>query len=117
MYGRIQRSLIGTASDLIIKAFENLLAARLVSDLTLPDPDNLPSCKAQLNITPVVAGDIEVYLLPPEILIGLRQSIVFAPFMSVPETSVDKDDSLVLPKHDVGTTGQLAAADTIAQPL
>ena len=58
--------------------------------LTLPDNDCMPAEEAELDAFLYVALFVAFYLLLPELAITLGQYEVFAAFVSVPETAVDK---------------------------
>ena len=55
-----------------------------------PDDDCVPAEEAELDAFLYVALFVAFYLLLPELAITLGQYEVFAAFVSVPETAVDK---------------------------
>ena len=58
--------------------------------MSFPDNDRVPAEEAELDAFLYVALFVAFYLLLPELAITLGQYEVFAAFVSVPETAVDK---------------------------
>ena len=74
----------------------------------------MPAEEAELDAFFYVALFVAFYLLLPELAIALGQYEVFAVFVSVPKTAVDKYGGFVLPQDNVGCAGELAHVDSVA---
>ena len=66
---------------------------------------------------PLIAFSVPLHLPLPELSIGLRQYIVFASLMPVPEASIDKDARPVSPQHDVRFPRQSLVIEPISEPM
>ena len=62
-----------------------------------------------------IACPVALYLRSPEIHIGLWKTKISAAFMSVPETTVDKDACTVFTKDDIWMAGQSTVIETITE--
>lgn len=88
----------------VFDSHERLLSLLLGIELTFPDGHHMPSHLRQLVLHLDVTLFIALYLMPPKFHVGLRQTILVAPLMSMPEASVHEDASAVLAKHYIGRT-------------
>ena len=82
--------------------------------LTLPDNDRVPAEEAELDAFLYVALFVAFYLLLSVLGIAFGQYEVFAAFVSVPKTTVDKYCGFVLPKDNVGCAGEPAHVYPVA---
>ena len=80
----------------------------------LPDNDCMPAEEAELDAFLYVAMFVAFYLLLPELAITLGQYEVFAAFVSVPKTAVDKYCGFVLAQDNVGCAGEPAHVYPVA---
>ena len=94
---------------------------RVVKDrflqLALPDNDDIPPLGFQLSPNILVSFLIPCHFSHPKLRIGLGDSEILAPLVSVPETTVDEDDSAVLWEDDVGRTRQVSIIHLISESL
>ncbi len=67
-----------------------------------PDYAHAPSKSEEHSCMPSVAIDIPLEFMPPEVFVGLRGGCISAAFMSVPETAMNENHSLVLGEYKVG---------------
>ena len=82
--------------------------------MSFPDNDCVPAEEAELDAFLYVALFVAFYLLLPELTIALWQYEVFAVFVAVPETTVDKYCGLVFAQDNVGCAGEPANVDPVA---
>ena len=82
--------------------------------MSFPDDNCVPAEAAQLDAFFDVALFVAFYFLLPELAIALGHYKVFAVFVAVPETAVDKYGSLVFAQDNVGCAGELAHVDSVA---
>ena len=99
----------------VIKVFEIFLSLCYGLDFTLPYPDNAPSKGFQFSFVTDITGNITLYLLFPELDIGLWQAEIPAILMPVPEASVDENDGLVLRQDNIRISQQLPDLNTETQ--
>jgi len=71
-----------------------------------PDDRHAPAESMEHLRMALVASDISLEFLPPEIFIGFGSGCVAAAFMSVPETAMDEHHCSALREHKVGGAGQ-----------
>lgn len=71
--------------------------------------------KAEIDIVGVVPGYIHRYLMLLEINVGFRQPKISAILMTMPEITIDKNDSLIFSKDNIRESRQLPVVDAIAQ--
>ena len=90
-----------------------LAAGRL--QFAFPYGDAVPAHTRESRALFLVTADLALYLLTPEVRIGLRQGIVAATVMPMPETSVDEDYRAILAQDDVGMSRQTTVVDTVAE--
>ena len=93
---------------------ESLLAA-VGLELTFPYGDAVPSHCGYLALFVDVALFVAVDFLLPEVGVCLGHLEVWAVVVSMPEATVDKDDSAVFAQHDVGMTGESGMVEAIAE--
>ena len=74
----------------------------------------MPAEAAELDAFLYVALFVAFYLLLPELAIALGQYEVFAAFVAVPETAVDKYGGLVFAQDNIRCAGELAHVDSVA---
>ena len=74
----------------------------------------VPSEAAELDAFLYVALFVAFYLLLPVLGIALGHYKVFAAFVTVPETAVDKYGGLVFAQDNVGGAGEPANVDPVA---
>ena len=79
-----------------------------------PNDDCVPAEVTQLDAFFYVALFVAFYLLLPELAITLGQYEVFAVFVAMPETAVDKYCGFVLAQYYVWGTGQALDVYTVA---
>lgn len=99
-----------------LQALERGLAAVRLQ-LTLPHGDAVPPHACQLVLHLLVALLVAVHLLEPEVGVRLRQRVVLASLMLVPEASVHEDAGVVAPQHDVGPSRQSSVVEPVAEPV
>lgn len=92
--------------------FEIFLSLCYGLDFALPYPDDTPSKGFQLAFVTDIAGNITLYLLFPELNIGLWQSEIPATLMPVPEASVDEYHGLVFGENNIWIAWQLPDLNT-----
>ena len=88
------------ADDLRFDPADGLFKDGLLQ-LAFPDNDNEPSFRFKLPPYLLVSFLISCNLFLPEISVCLWNSVVFAPFVSVPEATVDEDDCAVLGQDEI----------------
>lgn len=74
----------------------------LFLQFALPNNDDSPSFRLQRSPYFLVSLLIPCYFRHPEIGVGLGNSEIFAPLVSMPKTTVDEDDRAVFWKNNVG---------------
>lgn len=85
--------------------------------LAFPNDDDAPALGLQLPPGLMVAFLVPCDLRRPEVRVGLGNRVVLAPLVAMPETAVNKDDSVVFGKDDVGGAGEKFIVYSIAEPL
>ena len=83
---------------------ECLLAA-VGLELTFPDGDAVPAHRGYLALFVDVALFVASDFVFPKVGVGLGHLEAVATFVSMPEATVDKDDSAVFAQYDVGMAG------------
>lgn len=87
--------------------------------LTFPDSDDIPCNRFKSLDIKQVSVPVALDLVSPEPDIGFRNCVEPAAFVTVPEASVDENDSVVSWQDNVGSAGQgadiLAEAETSAE--
>ena len=96
------------------EGIESLLAA-VGLELTFPYGDAVPSHCGYLALFVDVALFVAVDFLLPEVGVCLGHLEVWAVVVSMPEATVDEDDSAVFAQHDVGMTGESGMVEAIAE--
>ena len=81
----------------------------------LPYPDDAPAEGCQLGLCAAVALYVAAYLLLPEPDVTLRQPIVAAILMAMPEAAVDEYNSPVLRQDYVRLAGKIPDLKTETQ--
>lgn len=84
--------------------------------LAFPDDDHRPALRLQLAPDFLVACLVTGNLGCPEIGVRFRCRVVLTSFVAVPETSMDKDNGLILWEDDVGRAWKLADILPVAEP-
>ena len=79
-----------------------------------PYDDCVPAEEAELDAFFYVALFVAFYLLLPVLGIAFGQYEVFAVFVAMPETTVDKYCGFVLAQDNVGCAGEPAHVDPVA---
>lgn len=95
---------------------EGLLAESDRPESALPDNDDAPTALAKRLHVARVACAIPVYLRLPELDVRLREPIVAAALVPVPEAAVDEYHRLEAAQHDVGAARKLLVVQTVAEP-
>lgn len=103
------------SGDGLIEAVEIGVTAGDGSDVAFPHADHPPPHGFQLGFVAGVARHVALDLLTPEFHIALRQTVIAASFMAVPEAAVDEDDGLVFRQNDVRASGQFPCLDPESQ--
>lgn len=90
--------------------------------LAFPNHDAVPSHCGQLATHLTISFLISSYFFYPELRVGFRYSVIFAPLMPMPKAAIDEDASAVFPHHDVGLARKAGMIQPIAvsmapQPL
>jgi len=67
----------------------------------------MPASRLQRGMFLLVPCHIPLEFLPPELHVGFGHRGRLAPFVTVPEASIDEDDRVPLGEHDVGMTRKL----------
>lgn len=89
--------------------------AHLWLQLTLPHRDTMPPHFREPVLFFLVALPVALYLVLPEINICLGQTEIPAILMTMPETSVHKNNSPVFSQYNIGMTGQTGMVEPIAE--
>ena len=85
--------------------------------LALPHRDAVPTHLCQLPLLFLIPFFVALDFLLPKISIRLWHLKVFAAFVSMPETSVDKHARAVFPQHQVGVPGETRGVETVAEAM
>ena len=96
------------------KTFQRPLPLRF-PELALPYCDTVPAHTCQLLLLFLIPFFVALDFLFPKISIRLWHPKVFAAFVSMPETSVDKHARTVFPQHQVGMPGQPRVVEAVAE--
>lgn len=91
-------------ADFLCDAIDRFVKNRFLQ-FAFPDDDNRPTFRFQLTPHLLVAFLISCYFQYPKISVGFGDCVVFAPFVSMPETTVDEDSGAVLGENDIGGSG------------
>lgn len=75
----------------------------------------MPSCCFQRSVLLLIPCDITVELGLPKLHVGFWHSCKSTSFVSMPEASVYKDDSMPLVKHNIGMSRQFLRVKTITE--
>ena len=81
-----------------------------------PDNDGMPSHFCQPMQHLMVPFPVPPDFILPELGIRFRHHIIPAPFMSMPEASVYKDDRTILAQYYIRMTRQTRVVESIAEP-
>ena len=110
---------VGTISLTIL---ENLRSDPLDStfkhrllQLALPHYDDKPSHRLKPTPDILIPLLIPRHLCSPELRVRLRNRVVPAPLMPVPETAVNEDDSVILRKHNIRLARQSFVIHTVSE--
>lgn len=91
------------------------LGTHLGLQLTLPHRDAMPPHFREPVLLFLVAFPVALYLVLPEINICLGQTEIPAILMTMPETSVHKNNSPVFSQYNIGMTGQTGMVEPVAE--
>lgn len=91
------------------------LGAHLGLQLTLPHRDAMPPHFREPVLLFLVTLPVALYLVLPEINICLGQTEIPAILMTMPETSVHKNNSPVFSQYNIGMTGQTGMVEPVAE--
>ena len=75
----------------------------------------MPAHSSELALFLFISFLIPFNFLLPKLYVCLGQTEVFAIFMTVPETTVHKDDRAVFTQHQIRMTGQTWMVEPIAE--
>lgn len=100
--------------DLRLDAGNGLVHDGLLQ-LAFPDNDDKPALSLKLAPGLLIAFFVPGNFGGPELRVGLRDRIVLASIVSVPETAVNEDDGVVFGENDVGGAGEPNIIYLIAQ--
>jgi len=75
-------------------------------ELAFPNGDDFPAELFEVAGVVFIVGDVALKLLFPEGLVAFWSRGVFAAFVPVPETAVDKDDGFILWQNNVRLAGE-----------
>ena len=92
---------------------------KILSRFALPHADNPPAQLSKLVLIFSVTFDVATKLFIPEVSFCLWHIRELAPFMSVPEAAMDKDNGLVFRKHNVWLSRQVlpVKAEPVTHPV
>lgn len=99
----------------VFDGHERLLPFLLGVELALPHGHHMPPHLRQPMLHLDIPLFVAFYLAAPKLDVGLRQAILVAIRMAMPEAAIHKDASAVLAEHDVGRARQPAIVDTVTE--
>ena len=90
---------------------------RFIFYFAFPDSNYSPILFFQFFIIFKIPFFCIIYLFYPPFSSCLRDHKVFASFVAVPETAIDKQDGFVFWEDQVGLAGQLFVVQAVTEPL
>jgi hypothetical protein len=87
-----------------------------VAKFAFPKQYDVPARAAQLGLIPLVTVNGPLELREPVFPVSCRSTGTGATCVSVPETTVDEDDDLILRENDVRLTWQARVMETVTKP-
>ena len=91
--------------DVSINFLKSCGSVRFSPDTAFPDNDDFPARRFKFRNVSLISISVPCDLFFPETDIGLRQSVIPAALMPVPEASVDEDRRSVFGEDDVRVSG------------
>lgn len=89
----------------------------LLAEFTFPDGDDGPGEGVEALGVEFVAGDVAGDFLAPECFVGLRNGVLGATVVAVPEAAVDEDYGAVLWQDEVGGAGEALVIEPVPVAL
>ncbi|EXY19280.1 hypothetical protein M077_1252 [Bacteroides fragilis str. 2-F-2  len=75
----------------------------------------MPAHSSKLALLFFITFFVSFYFLLPKINVGFRRTKVFAFFMTMPKTTIYKNDSSIFTKYYIGMTGKAWMIEPIAE--